>query len=284
MPSEKSNIASTIIPQSNYRKSNNKKLNQLKTDLPPIGKNHTEKENIIEKIKTQIILIHEVVLKRSHSGTALQKKITNELFQSTKKTISNDLHEVWKLIETPVTNIIKVHYLNNHIESFILAYEQQVGFLINKYKRHLPQHVSSIEGDDLKTIAQLELIETFKAWNPSKNQDIWPLAYTRINGAMKDHIRYISKSDPTRFYDWVTDAANLYLAVNEDNSHEAQIENSSELDRALKELTEKERKVVTMYVNEDLTFNEISKRIKLSESQISRIYKQAIKKIKTILS
>ena len=74
MPSEKSNIASTIIPQSNYRKSNNKKLNQLKTDLPPIGKNHTEKENIIEKIKTQIILIHEIVLKNDHTREQHYKK------------------------------------------------------------------------------------------------------------------------------------------------------------------------------------------------------------------
>ena len=101
---------------------------------------------------------------------------------------------------------------------------------------------------------------------------------------MKDHIRYISKSDPTRFYDWITDAANLYLAVNEDNSHESQIENSSELERALKVLNEKEKKIVKLYVNDDLTFSEISKKIQLSESQISRIYKQALKKIKELLS
>ena len=42
--------------------------------------------------------------------------------------------------------------------------------------------------------------------------------------------------------------------------------------------------IVIFYLNEDLTFNEISKRINLSESQISRIYKQAIKKIKEILT
>ena len=98
---------------------------------------------------------------------------------------------------------------------------------------------------------------------------------------MKDHMRYISKSDPTRFYDWVVDAANLYLAVNDDNSHESTIETSTELERALKELTPKEQNIVHLYINEDLTFAEISKRIKLSESQISRIYKQATKKIKT---
>jgi RNA polymerase sigma factor (sigma-70 family) len=284
MATNKNNIASTLIPQSNYRKYSNKQLNHLNTDIPPIGKTPPEKKQIIEEIKHMIILIHEVVIKRSHSGNTLQKKITQALFQTTKEPVPINHHDIWKIIQAPILNVIKVHYLNHHIESFLLAYEQQLGFLINKYKRHLPQHVSYVEGDDLKTIAQLELIETFKAWNPTKNKDIWPLAYTRINGAMKDHIRYISKSDPTRFYDWVTDAANLYLAINDDNSHESEIENSSELNRALKELNEKERKIVTMYINEDLTFSEISKRIKLSESQISRIYKQAIKKIKSILN
>ena len=148
----------------------------------------------------------------------------------------------------------------------------------------MPYHISLTEGDDLTTIAQLELIETFKAWQPSKNPDIWPLAYTRVNGAMKDHIRYISKSDPTRFYDWVVDAANLYLAVNNDNSHESTIENSAELDRALSSLTQKESQIVTLYINEDLTFKDISKKLNISESQISRIYKAATKKIKAILN
>ena len=113
---------------------------------------------------------------------------------------------------------------------------------------------------------------------------MWPLAYMRINGAMKDHIRYISKSDPTRFYDWVTDAANLYLAVNHDNAYESSIENSTELERALTHLNNKEKTIVKLYINQDLTFGEIAKRISLSESQISRIYKGAVKKIKAILS
>ncbi len=283
MSSEKKKISSTLIPQTNYRKSTSKELITLNTTIPPIGPEHPAKDNIIKKVKNTIIMIHEVVLKQAYKGKSIENKIQAELFKKTTKKIPTELEKCWEMVEKTILNYVKVHYLNQHIERFILNYEKQVGFLINKYKRHLPQHVSDIEGDDLQTIAQLELIETFKAWNPEKNNDIWPLAYTRINGAMKDHIRYISKSDPTRFYDWVTDAANLYLAVNDDNSHELQIENSTELERALKILTEKEKKIVTLYINDDLTFNEISKKIQLSESQISRIYKQALKKIKELL-
>ncbi len=284
MASKKSNIASTLIPQTNYRKSTSKQLIELDTTIPAIGKANPEKKEIMGKVKELIECIHLVVLKQSYSGKSIQKKVSEQLFQNTKTKQPTEINALWKKVEKNILNYIKVHYLNRYIEQLILNYEQQVGFLINKYKRHLPQHISYVEGDDLKTIAQLELIETFKAWNPTKNSDIWPLAYTRINGAMKDHIRYISKSDPTRFYDWITDAANLYLAVNEDNSHESQIENSSELERALKVLNEKEKKIVKLYVNDDLTFSEISKKIQLSESQISRIYKQALKKIKELLS
>ena len=240
MTTQKNKLSSSIIPQSNYRKSTGKKLTTLNTTLPLLD-HPINKTDIVNKIISLINIIHHVVFKKDYKGTSLQKKIIDQLFQKTNTKISLDLETIWKTIEHPILNIIKIHYLEKYMETLILTYEQQVGFLINKYKRHLPQHISLVEGDDLTTIAQLELIETFKAWNPNKNPDIWPLAYTRINGAMKDHIRYISKSDPTRFYDWINNAASLYLAINNDNSHETKIENNVELERALKELNEKEK-------------------------------------------
>ena len=282
MTNKKTKISSTIIPQSNYRKTTSKPLSELKTTIVPVGVNYPEKKELTKKVVELIDLIQHVTLKKEPSNTKLQKIICEQLFQGAKN-VSTSIDEIWAMQHTTILNTIKIHYLNHHIEAFILAYEQPVGFLINKYKRHLPQHISYLEGDDLTTIAQLELIETFKAWRPEKNPDLWPLAYTRINGAMKDHIRYISKSDPTRFYDWVTDAAHLYLAINNDNSHESKIENSTMLESAMTQLKEKEKHIVKLYVNDDLTFSEISKRIQLSESQVSRIYKTALKKITAIL-
>lgn len=284
MTEKKYNIASTVIPQSNYRKTTNKDLKSLDTPIPAIGTNHPEKNTIKEQITEIITIVNKMMCDKGATKPSLEKKLFDTLFQSIKTSVPEDFEGIWKLIETPVLNQIKITFLTSSIDLFLMNYEKQLQFLVNKYKRHLPHHISITEGDDLQTIAQLELIETFKAWNPAKNPDIWPLAYTRINGAMKDHMRYISKADPTRFYDWVIDAANLYLAVNDDNSHESSIETSTELERALKELSPKERKIVTLYINEDLTFSEISKKINLSESQISRIYKQATKKIKTLLS
>ena len=56
----------------------------------------------------------------------------------------------------------------------------------------------------------------------------------------------------------MVDAANLYLAVNNDNSHELNIENNAELERALEKLNQKEKTIIKMYINEDQTFKNIS--------------------------
>ena len=282
--SDKNQLASTYIPQSNYRNKTTKDLTKIDIKINPIGINHPHEPELKKRVLNLVTMIQRIVFNNEQPSKKFEKKLYDEIFQKTQKKFPKDIEELWNAIKTNICNFIKVHYLTHHIDIFLNTFEEKLNFLVFKYKRYLPQHVSNVEGDDLKTIAQLELLETFKAWDPMKREDLWPLAYTRINGAMKDHIRYISKSDPTRFYDWVSDAANLYLAVNNDNSYEEKIENSSELSRALKVLTEKEKKIVILYLNEDLTFNEISKKINLSESQISRVYKQAIKKIKAELS
>ena len=130
----------------------------------------------------------------------------------------------------------------------------------------------------------MEFFETIKAWDPCRNADVWPLAYSRINGAMRDHIRYVTKSDPSRFYEWVSDAAHLYLTVNQDNSFESKIESSDQLSRAMTRLSPRDKRVVMAYIKEDKTFAEIGEEFDISESHVSRVYKKAIEEIKKSLS
>ncbi len=281
---KKNQLASTYVPQSKYRNNKNQELSKIDATIISIGKKNTNENKIKKKVKEAIQEIHFVVFNKISQSIKLEDAIMSEIIQPTKATLPSEIEELWKKIKSGIYNYVKVHYLSHHIDSLLNTFEEKLNFLTFKYKNYLPNHVALVEGDDLKTIAQLELIETFKAWDPTKNKDLWPLAYTRVNGAMKDHIRYISKSDPTRFYDWVSDAANLYLAVSNDNSYEETIENNTELDRALDSLSEKEQKVVILYLNKDLTFKQISEKIDLSESQVSRIYKESVKKIKEILS
>jgi RNA polymerase sigma factor (sigma-70 family) len=45
-------------------------------------------------------------------------------------------------------------------------------------------------------------------------------------------------------------------------------------------LNSREIKIVNMHVKEDLTFQQISQQMGISESQISRIYKKSIEKVR----
>lgn len=191
---------------------------------------------------------------------------------------------IWKQIEKTVIVVIKKHLLKNYSNEVLQKYKSRLGYLVSKYVTHLPAHVAKSETDDLSNIARIELFETIKNWDPDKNKDIWPLAYSRITGAMKDHIRYITKSDPSRMYEWITSAAHLYLTVNRNQDFENKIDTGIQLRDAMKILSQTERKVVIGHSKHDRTFKEIGEEIKISESQIARIYKKAIGKLKKIVS
>lgn len=55
------------------------------------------------------------------------------------------------------------------------------------------------------------------------------------------------------------------------------------LDEALQILTEKERKVITLYYYEDLTLKEISNILEVSESRVSQLHTKALVKMKRIM-
>jgi RNA polymerase sigma factor (sigma-70 family) len=194
------------------------------------------------------------------------------------------LEKLWDKISDRVYNNIKVYLLKVHVPEIIRFFGPKIDIIVKKYARYLPNYVVNSEIDDLRTIAQLEFLETVKVWSPDKNSNIWPLAQQRITGAMKDHIRYVTKSDPSRLYDWVADAAHMYKTVNDRADFVKQIDTGDELGRAMKVLTERERKIVIAHTHADQTFKVIGTRIGVSESQVSRIYKKALEKLKKELS
>ena len=53
------------------------------------------------------------------------------------------------------------------------------------------------------------------------------------------------------------------------------------LGEALELLTEKEKKVITLYYYEDLTLKEISNVLEVSESRISQLHTRALQKMRT---
>ena len=191
--------------------------------------------------------------------------------------------QVWQQIEGDVVSSIKKHLLNTYPGEIMQHFTKKMGQLVGSYAKYLPGHVADSERDDLANIANIELFETIKSWDPKKHDDIWPLAYSRIHGAMRDHIRYITKSDPTRFQDWVNEAAYMYLSIEKSPQFETKVENGVQLSEAMKTLSDVERKVILLHVKKDLTFKEIGDLIERSESQVSRIYAGAVQKLKRIL-
>ncbi len=155
--------------------------------------------------------------------------------------------------------------------------------VVRGYCRNIPLHVIESEGDDLKLISQLELLETIKVWDSVNNEDVWPLAQARIVGAMRDHMRYLTRTDPSRVYDWILDSASDYLSSKNQLNHVDDIDNDDELNQALSVLSDKERQIVLFHAKMDLTFKDIGKKINLSESQASRIYKKAIDKMRKVM-
>ena len=194
------------------------------------------------------------------------------------------VEQLWIGIEIPVVNIIKIDLMSRFSEQILSSYSPRLESIVKKYARHLPYHVADSEIDDLRTISRLELLETLKVWLPSRNVDFWPLAQARVIGAMKDHIRYITKSDPSRFYDWITDAAYVYMAINDRADFQNTIDDGAQLTEAMQVLTDRERLVVIYHTKDDLTFKKIGEKFDISESQISRIYKKSIEKIKKALA
>lgn len=192
--------------------------------------------------------------------------------------------DAWKKIKKAVDKDIKKHLTNKYSDQILRKYDSKINYLINKYFASLPSHVVTTEGDDIANIARIEFFETLKVWDPERNEDVWPLAYSRISGAMRDQIRYITKASPTRLYNWVTDASSLYLAVEHDNSFETKIESGVVLNEAMKNLDRKEKFIVISRFKHDKTFKEIGEMIGISESQTTRIYKQVIQKLRKLIA
>jgi RNA polymerase sigma factor (sigma-70 family) len=186
-------------------------------------------------------------------------------------------------VDERIISGIKRYLLQRFPKEILDKFQAPLNGLIAKYLAHLPRHVAESEVDDLTNVARLELFESIKSWDPRINPKIWPLAQQRITGAMRDHIRYLTKSDPSRLYDWITNAAYLFMSVEESPHFERKIEDGFQLDKAMRNLTEQEKQVVIMYYKDNKTFKEIAKMVGLSESQISRICRNATNKMKEII-
>ena len=186
-------------------------------------------------------------------------------------------------IEDKIVSIMRAHFLK-YTDEVLTKYKEQIDSTVKWYISSLPRHVARAEADDLASEARIAFVDALKSWDPRLG-DLWPYVSVRLKGAMQDYLRKRGADPVAGLYEYITSAANVYMAFNpKEIAHEKADELMNiDLDSVLKDLEETERKVIKGYYRQDKTFKEIGKEIGLSESQVSRVCKGATTKIKKLL-
>ena len=183
--------------------------------------------------------------------------------------------------EDKIVSLLRNHFLK-YSDEVIEKYKNQIDSTVKWYIHNLPHNVAKNEAEDLTSEARLAFVDALKNWDPRKG-DLWPYVSIRLKGAMQDYLRKRGGDPVTGIYEWVTSAANVYLAFNKEVLHNETTEEATQIDSAMKDLSENDRAVIIGYYQHDKTFKEIGKDIDLSESQVSRICKSATLKLKKSL-
>jgi len=187
-----------------------------------------------------------------------------------------------KEIEDKIIDIMREHFLK-YSDEVLDKYKDQITKTAKWYIGGLPRHVAKAEADDLLSEAKIAFIDTLKTWDPRKGP-LWSYVSVRLKGAMQDYLRKRGADPVTGMYEFITSAANIYMAFNREAIVHEESDASITVESAMKSLSEPEKTVIKGYYNQDKTFKEIGKEINLSESQVSRIAKTATEKLKKALN
>jgi RNA polymerase sigma factor (sigma-70 family) len=176
---------------------------------------------------------------------------------------------------------MREHFLK-YTDEVLDRYKDQINKTVKWYIGSLPRHVAKAESDDLLSEAKIAFVDTLKSWDPRKGP-LWAYVSLRLKGAMQDYLRKRGSDPVTGMYEFITSAANIYMAFNRESIVQEESDASITVEGAMKVLSNTEKSVIQGYYNHDKTFKEIGKEINLSESQVSRIAKTATEKMKKVL-
>lgn len=183
-----------------------------------------------------------------------------------------------KEVEDRIVRILREEYLRFSKET-LEKYNPQIKATVRWYVSSLPRHIASSEAGDLESEAKLAFMDCLKTWDPRKGE-LWPYVSFRLKGAMQDYLRKRGSDPVAGLYEYITSAANVYMAFNKKSIAHEEIDKTLHMDSAMKDFSEKEKAVIEGYYQRDRTFKEIGREIGLSESQVSRICKDATAKLK----
>ena len=181
-------------------------------------------------------------------------------------------------VEDRIVSIIRNRFLK-YSDEVLNKYKDQIQSAVRWYISTLPAHIANSEGDDLNSEAKIAFVDALKTWDPRKGE-LWPYVSIRVKGSMQDYLRRKKMDQISGMYEWINSAAYVYLAFNKEAVVSDNVDDILHIDGALKVLTDKEKDVVEKYYKKDRTFKQIGDDIGLSESQVSRICKEATRKMR----
>jgi RNA polymerase sigma factor (sigma-70 family) len=186
-----------------------------------------------------------------------------------------------KEVEDRILSILRQEFIKYSAET-LDKYKDKINSTVRWYVSTLPRHIARSEASDLESEAKIAFVECLKTWDPRKG-DLWPYVSVRLKGSMQDYLRKRGGDPVAGLYEFITSAANVYMAFNRKEIVHDEIDKFLHVDSAMKDFSDKEKSVIRGYYQNDKTFKEIGKEIGLSESQVSRICKDATVKLKTAL-
>ena len=185
-------------------------------------------------------------------------------------------------MEDRIVAAMRRHFLK-YTDEVVEKYKDQIDSAVKWYVSSLPRHVAKSESDDLSSEAKMAFVEALKTWDPRRG-DLWPYISIRLKGAMQDYLRKRGSDPVTGIYEWVTQAAHVYMAFNPKAIVHEELPEGLEIESAMRDFPEREKKILEDYYKKGKTFLQIGEELGLSESQVSRICKSATEKLKKALT
>ena len=184
-------------------------------------------------------------------------------------------------IEDRIISILRAQFLK-YTDEVLNKYKDKINSTVKWYVSKLPSHIKKHEADDLASEAKIAFIEALKTWDPRKGE-LWSYVHLRLKGSMQDYLRKRGGDPVAGMQEWITSAAHVYLAFNKQIIYHEKIDDTLHVEYAMNDLDDKEKKVIEGYYKKDKTFKQIGDEIGLSESQVSRICKEATYKMRQAL-
>ena len=171
-------------------------------------------------------------------------------------------------------------------EQLILEYAPLVKAVAGRLSMYLGYNV---DYEDLVSYGIFGLIDAIDKFDCLKEVKFETYASLRIRGAILDRqsqMKITGLISLNEYMDQGSDVSQDYsrhMTARFDGPEESveKEELTKVLGEALELLTEKEKKVVTLYYYEDLTLKEISNILEVSESRVSQLHTRALQKMKT---